>query len=479
MGFAVREIATEPYGSSRPAIRVPATRTTSFDDVVEDLGDEIATLAAHIHAATYRFLEMIARFDRLGGWEPGGHRSCACWLAFRTGLDAGTAREHVRVARALEGLPETSAAMSRGELSFSQVRALTRVAEPETEADLLELAVGCTVAQLERVVRAYRLGSRQDEADRERQRHLDRTLAVFPDVDGMYVVKGRLEPEVGALLMRAVEAASDALYRENRRVAVASDADAADADDSAGASGREAARRRADALGLLAERALAAGFGADDDAPVSGTKAERYQVLLHVEAATLAAEGEPGRSELEDGTRVSAETSRRLCCDAGVVRVEETKDGTVLDVGRRKRTIPPAIRRALEVRDRGCRFPGCGLRFTDAHHIVHWADGGETGLENTVLLCRFHHRMVHEGGWGVESWGKGRVAFRDRGGALHYEGGWTSGETPGGPRGSAASLVESNRAHGVEPDGWTASARWSWRSRVPAEVLARVGEAVL
>jgi hypothetical protein len=105
-----------------------------------------------------------------------------------------------------------------------------------------------------------------------------------------------------------------------------------------------------------------------------------------------------GRSELEDGTRVTAVTSRRVSCDAGLVEVAHGPGGEVLGAGRRRRTVPPALRRALEARDRGCRFPGCGLRFTDAHHVRHWADGGETTLENLVLLCRRHHRAVHEGG---------------------------------------------------------------------------------
>jgi hypothetical protein len=113
--------------------------------------------------------------------------------------------------------------------------------------------------------------------------------------------------------------------------------------------------------------------------------------MLHVEAATLTEDTEPGRSELEDGTRVSAETARKVSCDASRVVVRHNADGSVLDVGRRTRTISPALRRALDVRDRGCRFPGCGLRFTDAHHIVHWADGGDTGLDNTLLVCRKHH----------------------------------------------------------------------------------------
>jgi hypothetical protein len=183
-------------------------------DRLEALEEEIVILAAHIHAAEHRFLVLVAEFDRLRGWELGGHRSCAHWLSFRTGIDLGAARERVRAARALVDLPETSASMSRGELSFSAVRALTRVATADNESDLLELARGCTTAQLERMVRGFKLGSRQDEADRERERFESRFLSVFPDEEGMYVVKGRLTPEIGGLLMRAVEAAGDALYRE-------------------------------------------------------------------------------------------------------------------------------------------------------------------------------------------------------------------------------------------------------------------------
>src|SRR5690606_34261286 len=125
-------------------------------DALETLGDEIATLSAHIHAATYRLLVLIAEFDRRRGWESAGHANCAYWLAARTGIDLGAAREKVRASRALEVLPQTSAAMARGELSFSQVRALSRVATPENEADLLELARGATTAQLERVVRSWK-----------------------------------------------------------------------------------------------------------------------------------------------------------------------------------------------------------------------------------------------------------------------------------------------------------------------------------
>jgi len=482
--WGVSEVEKEAYGHGagtahwRPSESIPDpgetphTELASDPDILEELGDQIATLAAHGTVATHRLLTLIARFDRLRGWEAAGHRGCAEWLAWRTGMDPRTAREHVRVARSLEALPETSRSMSRGRLSFSKVRALTRVAAPDTEADLLELAEGSTAARLEVMVRAWKKGTRQDEAARAREIHRLRRLSIVPDEEGMYVIRGRLEPEIGALLMRAIDAASDALYREEPRperrperredaaaVAAAVDARSSSrgsaeprtgADANAGVAvpagsaeprevewtigreaerdtvrdtGLEAARRRADAVGLLAERALAAGLGGREgpEPPISGTRAGRYQVLLHVDPETLSADGEPGHSHLEDGTRLSAETARRLACDAAVVTVRHAGDGSVLDVGRRTRTIPPALRRALEVRDRGCRFPGCGLRFTDAHHVEHWADGGATTLDNCVLLCRYHHRLVHEDGWRLEWWGKGRAVFRDPRGRVHMD----------------------------------------------------------
>jgi hypothetical protein len=500
-------------------------------DALEALGDRIATLAAHIHAAEHRLLELVAEFDRRRGWELGGHRSCAHWLAFRTGIDLGAARERVRAARALVDLPETGAAMRRGELSFSAVRALTRVATPETEADLLELARGCTAARVERLVRSWKRGSRMDEVEWERERHARRAFSVFPDADGMYVVRGRLTPEAGALLMRAIEAAGDALWRERGpggdrgsepRAAGNVSAETSRGDISSRGHSTErrdaAARRRADALALLAERALAAGFreetdgGADPEqtevdtgadtaggtgdvsaetsgerptahaasetarpVPVSGSRAGRYQVLLHVDADTLVSDREPGRSELEDGTRVSAETSRRLACDAAVVEVTHGPDDSVLNVGRRMRTIPPALRRALDARDRGCRFPGCGLRFTDAHHVRHWADGGETSLHNLVLLCSHHHRLVHEGGWEIEAWPEGRLAFRDPRGQLHVDAPRPAPPLHGDP---VTALVRANRRRGADPHGWTAGARWKGEADIPDDVWFRALEAV-
>ncbi|MGW8282195.1 MAG: DUF222 domain-containing protein [Gemmatimonadota bacterium] len=451
----------------------PAPDPFADVDALEELEEEIVILAAHIHAAEHRLLVLVAEFDRLRGWELGGHRTCAHWLAFRTGIDLGAARQRVRAARALADLPETSAAMSRGELSFSAVRALTRVATPENETDLLDLARGCTAAQLERIVRGFKLGSRQDEAEREQARHESREFSVFPDEEGMYVVRGHLTPEIGALVMRAVESASDALFRERGPAGEPENG-------SSEPSERAAAQRRADAIGLVAERAMAVGLGASEanDARISGTRAERYQVVLHVDSETLSAEGSGlGRSELEDGTRVSAETSRRLACDASVVPIRRGTDGSVLDLGRKTRTIPPSLRRALETRDRGCRFPGCGLRFTDAHHLKHWADGGETTLDNLVLLCSHHHRLVHEEGWKVEWRGEGRPAFLDRRGQAHVNGRPPAPALPADLH-PVETLIVDTRSLGADPDYLTAGARWKTEFDIPRELYLKAREAM-
>ena len=425
--------------------------------------DRVAVLYGEITAATREFLRAVAESDRHRDWAEAGFASCADWLAWRIGVTRMTASEKVRAARALEDLPLISEAMGRGDLSFSKVRALTRVATPENEAELLAFARAGSAASLERLARSWKTMDRAGEQRAEQLRHRMRSFSVFPDGEGMYLVRGRLTPEVAAVLMRAVEAAGDALYA----VRAAGD-DAAQDDERP-----DPEQRRADAVGLLAERALAAGFGGED-VPVSGSRAERYQVVLHVEPETLSAHGEPGMSELEDGTRFTAENSRRLACDASVVEVHKGRDGSVLDVGRRSRTVPPALRRALEARDRGCRFPGCGLRFTDAHHIEHWADGGDTSLANMVLLCRRHHRLVHEDGHHVFSDAADQVVFFSPSGKAIA----ASPPRPVLSPDPLEKLVRGNRTRGVAPDWRSGMPEWNHDRDTPWEIEAAAVEAL-
>jgi hypothetical protein len=347
----------------------PPARSVELDR----LGNEIAELSAHLEAATARLLTLIREFDARGGWE--SFRSCAAWLSWRVGLDPGAARERVRVARALATLPRLAEALARGELSYAKVRALTRVATPETEARLLAVGRAGTAAHVERIVRGWRFVDRQAEARETKRQHTSRALHVHHDDDGMVVLRGRLEPEVGALLVRALDAARERLYQ--RALPTYSFTSSVDPV----VQPPTLPQQQADALALLAETAL-------HDELDPGAPGERYQVVVHVDGAMLADAEQPGQSVLEDGGRVSAETSQRLACDASRVVMRHDEAGRLVEIGARTRTTPPALRRALHHRDRTCRFPGCGRPFGQGHHLRHWAHGGPTTLSNLALLCR-------------------------------------------------------------------------------------------
>ena len=357
---------------------------------LQELAAQITELAGHLNAANYRWLSLIAEFDRRQGWSDGSTQSCAHWLNWRCGIDLGAAREKVRVAHALEKLPRIGTAMARGELSYSKARALTRVACEKTEEYFLGIALHGTAAHVEKLVRCYRRAKESEELSREAQQQATRKVTYFYDTDGSLVLNARLPAEIGALAIKALDAAVN---------------DAAVSDVSAERSAPQATSgrvvrvsearpswgvRRADALGRIAESFLQHGSEA-----LSG--GDRQQIVVHVDAQTLR-EGCAGRCELEGGPSLPVETVRRLACDASIVSVLENEAGEPLNVGRKTRSIPPALRRALNARDRGCRFPGCSnTHYVDAHHVHHWAKGGETKLSNLVQLCRFHHRQVHEG----------------------------------------------------------------------------------
>jgi hypothetical protein len=369
------------------------------------LGDEIAELSVHLDAATGRLLDLIREFDARGGWG-NGFRSCAAWLSWRVGFAPGAAREHVRVARALGTLPRLAQALVRGELSYAKVRELTRVATPETEERLLAVGLAGTAEHVERVIRGWRRMDRKAEAQEAARHHAGRALHVYQDEDGTVRIRGRLAPEVGALLVRALEAARETLYQRRREEAPDTDPPTME-------------QQQADALALLAETAL--HHGIDPGAP-----GERYQVVVHVDAAVLADADQPGQSVLEEGARVPAGTSQRLACDASRVVMRHDADGRLTEVGARTRTIPPALRRALHHRDRGCRFPGCGVRVGQGHHIRHWAQGGPTTLSNLAMLCRRHHRAVPEAGFQVERQPDGQLQFR-------HPNGWVIPDVPPPP----------------------------------------------
>src|SRR5437867_8073310 len=427
-----------------PRCRVaPVEGRLALDTLALDrLGDEIAELSAHLDAATAHLLDLIREFDTREGWNT-GFRSCAAWLSWRVGLDLGAACERVRVARALGTLPLLAQALARGELSYAKVRALTRVATPETEERLLAVGRGGTAAHVERIVRGWRRVDRLAEARETARRHASRALHVYQDEDGMVIVRGRLAPETGALLVQALAAAREALYQQAR----ATETSAGPADVSAETP--TLTQQQADALGLLAETAL--HHGIDPGAP-----GERYQVVVHVDAPVLADPEAPGQSVLQDGTHVSAETSQRLACDASRVVMRRTADGRVEEVGARTRTIPPALRRVLHHRDKGCRFPGCGLPFGQGHHIRHWAQGGPTTLSNLALLWRRHHRAVHEEGYEMDRQPDGELSFRRPDGRLVPE----VPPPAAVPRDPVHALRAQHDAHGLHLHARTAMPGW-------------------
>lgn len=376
---------------------------------VELLGEEIASLAAHLDAATHRLLECIRQFDEAHGWHEQGAISCAHWLSWRTGLDAATAREKVRVARALGGLPLIDAALRQAKLSYAKVRALTRVATPENETLLLQMALEATGAQLECLCRGYRGVKAAQEGPVPEDRSVHRRLLA----GGMVKLEMVLSPDEADLVLRAIDRAREVRAKAASREAASADtvqpavqpASPAPAAAPAAVSADARWPTRADGVIEMAESFLAGH-------PVSGTGGDRFQVVVHLDQDALGPDGDLAGT-LEDGTRVSAEALRRVACDCGLVAAGGGGASSgQLTIGRRARTIPPAIRRALTLRDHGCVFPGCtNTRFLHGHHIRHWLHGGETSVGNIALLCPFHHRMVHEGGWSLERGADGGLVF--------------------------------------------------------------------
>jgi hypothetical protein len=441
------------------------------------LGDEIALLAAQIDAGTHRLLTCIRQFDASEEWHHQGAQSCAHWLSWRIGLDPATAREKVRVARALGQLPVLDSALAAGRISYAKVRAITRVATPETEGRLVEMAACATGAQLERICRRYR-GLRgqfiREEVERNGGLALDgadaeRMICLRNLPGGMVRLEATLHPDEADLVMKAIDKARDELRglsvggAQSRDLAGRTgvdkgleganlqpenvERDGASAETRAVAAGepvgvasgvgtlkpatsqpRLPLPGRADALLFMAEASLArplegtgvpgasrAGEVVEGESPEPcrpGWGGDRYRILIHLSESLVGPDAE-WEAFLEDGTLLSGEAFRRVSCDGGLVPAVVNSQpadqpsessgaaaGAVLGVGRQSRAIPAALRRALWLRDDGCCFPGCAnRRFIHGHHIRHWANGGETSLQNLALLCSFHHGLVHEGGF--------------------------------------------------------------------------------
>src|ERR1700694_4972356 len=368
-----------------------ASTSLENQDLARELEDQIGEDSAHAHATLARVARASARFDEIGGWGAGGIRSFEHWLTIKTGFDMHTSAELLRVGQAMTFLPKIAAAFEAGQLSFEKVRQITTVATPATEEFLLEIAQGASGAQLAWICWALR---RIDEANAPEQAddHLSRRgIWMHWDDNGMLELKARLTPEDAAVVQAALESITG-----SRPVPEPPDDGVKDPADDRWA-GRTAA-----ALGGVCEHVVAGGA----ENLVTSTAAR--QVVVHVDVGVLTGESEAGRCYVEGGSPLSAGAARRISCDAEVIGVVE-RNGLPIDVGRKQRFVPDRPRLALQVRDRFCRFPGCGVpaQRTEAHHHEHWALGGETKLDNLLLLCGFHHRRHHEGAYGIRKTGDG------------------------------------------------------------------------
>ncbi len=409
VGYAVLAMQTTEFRIEEVHARVAAET-----EARQVLVDELACLTAHINAATARWLELALRFRDRGGAEGDDFGR---WLAWRCGISTREAREYLRVAEALEKLPLTWKAFRRGELSFTKLRALTRVATEEAEQGLLELAVALTASQLERALQAFRRIRAEQAADSHELEYVDYYWAE----DGALVLRARLASEDGSRLLQALEEAREQVKGRRKT----------DREPNAFESHRPL---DVEALVQVAESALN-GQG-DSAAP------QPARLVVHIDAAALTADGS-GQCQLEHGPTISPETARRLGCDGEHITSIEA-EAIPLSVGRRRRTVPPSMRRLVEARDHGtCRWPGCDQqRYLAAHHRRHWAHGGETRLDNLILLCWQHHRLVHEGGYTIEDNNDGQLRFRNRAGILHPT-------IPRSPPGDPEDLIAQNVEAGL------------------------------
>jgi len=335
---------------------------------LEQLEHSLVESWRRVTQAEHRFLELLREFDLRQGWREYGNNDCAEWLNWRCGICRTTAQEKVRVARALWFLPQIDEAFRRGDLSYSKVRALTRVASDATEADLLAFALDASAAQCETFCRGLRNGDSVAAAADARRLHESRSLIRQFREDGSGTLTVELPKASLELVLAALERIGARLPEDPTRSLFA---------------------KGADALVEMAREVLAGAAGDGGRSP----SAEGHQVVVHVDATALGGEG--GQAD------VPLPTVRRLCCDGAVVPVIE-RDSRPMDVGRKQRAVSTGIRRALLARDRTCTFPGCHHeRFLEAHHVHHWADGGETSLENLLLVCSHHHTLIHEGGFSI------------------------------------------------------------------------------
>lgn len=379
--------------------------------MIEDLDRDILNLCKHINVATYELIVLIREFDERCGFLKWGLKDSAEWLAYRCDLSMATAREKVRVAHALKTLPRLAAAFATGELSYSKVRSLTRVACASNEDDLVAFALRHTAANVAQRCRELRCGSAESIDDAARA-FANRSLRIHRDRNrGMMTVTVELPLEAGELVDKALDKARDDECLEIP--------DLVDTSWSV---------RQADAFVTMVKEYLS-----DNGEGVSN---DNYLVTIHVDQSALASG--KGRSALP------LESVKKLCCDGSAVVLIESDKGEPLSIGRKSRVIPKGIERAVRARDNNrCKFPGCrNTRFLHCHHVEHWSNGGKTSLENLMLLCTKHHTLVHEGGYSIDKDFEDNWFFARPDGIAVPDCGYVSWPYDNPPRGGLLSVAE-------------------------------------
>jgi hypothetical protein len=361
---------------SRPDVDV---YTSTDERSVDELDAAIGRLVRQMNADSYRMLVLVREFDDRFGFKKWAFESCAEWLAWRASLALSTAREKVRTAHALRTLPAIAAAFEAGRLSYSKVKALTRVAHLHDEELLLKHALDATVAQVEERCRQIR-NVAPESVRHAQSAWASRSLTAWRDERrGVLRLTVEVPIEDGELILRALDCA------------VAGGEVVTDVDPAAVAESKSATWRAQQADALVAVMKSYLGGGHSDE---GGSTADHYQVVVHADSKAVT--GGKGCADLP------IDTVKRLLCDCSVVLVAEDADGKPLDVGRKQRTVSTPLRRALYARDRGCTFPGCHRkRYCDGHHLKHWLNGGETIPDNMTLLCTHHHGLSHRGAFSI------------------------------------------------------------------------------
>jgi hypothetical protein len=353
-----------------------ASNVLSFRPI-DDLEATLIDTWREVSRATHRFLVLLREFDLRQGWKNYGNNDCAEWLNWKCGISRVTAQEKVRVARTLWVMPQIDAAFERGDLSYSKVRAITRVATKTNECELLTFALASTATQVEAYCRRLRNGDVEVSASDAKRLHESRSLSRSFREDGSGTLTVELPRAELELVLKALEFVGSTLLDDPSRSLFA---------------------KGADALLQMARDALAGRSGG------GAVASESYQVVVHVDATALS--GQSGESDLP------LPTVQRLCCDGSVTPIVDDANGDPISVGRKQRLVTGALKKAVYARDRACTFPGCHhTRFLDVHHVKHWAAGGETSLDNLLLLCTSHHSLVHEGGFSIQRHRDGRYFF--------------------------------------------------------------------